>query len=61
MTNNITNNYILPDNFTINEKTLFTTYINEYNDIYPHISLMPSCEFLQNVIKRVEITLTKKD
>ena len=38
MTNNITNNYILPDNFTIDEKTLFTTYMNEYNDIY---SLFP--------------------
>ena len=40
MTNNITNNYILPDNFTIDEKTLFTTYMNEYNDIYSHIGLM---------------------
>ena len=60
MTNNITNNYILPDNFTIEEKILFTTYMNEYNDIYSHIGMIPSCEFLQNIIKRVENTLTKQ-
>ena len=60
MSNDNNSNYTLPDGFNVDDKTLFNIYISEYNDIYSHIGLLPSCEFLQNVIKRVEITLIKK-
>ena len=60
MSNDNNSNYALPDAFNVDDKTLFNIYISEYNDIYSHIGLLPSCEFLQNVIKRVELTLIKK-
>ena len=60
MSNDNNSNYALPDGFSVEDKTLFNIYISEYNDVYSHIGSLPSCEFLQNLIKRVEITLIKR-
>ena len=48
------------DDFTPDEKTLLNIYINEYNDIFSQILSLPLCEFLSNLVKRVEITVNKK-
>ena len=48
------------DDFTSDEKTLLNIYINEYNDIFSQILSLPLCEFLSNLVKRVEITVNKK-
>ena len=48
------------DCFSAEDKTLLNIYISEYNDIFSSILLQPSCEFLENVVKRVELTTSKK-
>ena len=48
------------DSLSIEEKNLLNIYLNEYNDIFSSILTLPSCEFLENVVKRVELSLNKK-
>ena len=47
-------------NLSSEEKKLFNIYLSEYNDIFQSILLFTPTEFIQNIIKRVEITLKKK-
>ena len=42
------------------DKPLLSIYMNEYNDIFSSILITPSVEFLENLIKRVELTVNKK-
>jgi len=42
------------------EMKLLNIYISEYNDIFQTILLYPPSEFIQNIIKRVELSLKKK-
>ncbi len=42
------------------EKKLLNIYISEYNDIFQTILLYPPSEFIQNIVKRVELSLKKK-
>ena len=55
-------NQIIPNfkNLSIEEKKLLDIYISEYNDIFQSILLLTPTQFIQNIIKRVEITLKKK-
>ncbi len=46
-------------NLSSEEKKLFNIYLSEYNDIFQSILLFTPTEFIQNIIKRVEITLKK--
>jgi hypothetical protein len=48
------------ENFSKEEQKLLNIYLNEYNDIFQSILLMPPNEFIHNIIKRVQITLKKK-
>ena len=48
------------DSLTQDEQKLFNIYLNEYNDIFQTILLLPPCEFMHNVSKRVELTIRKK-
>ena len=48
------------ENLSKEEQKLFNIYLNEYNDIFQMILLMPPNEFIHNIIKRVQITLKKK-
>ena len=48
------------DSLSQDEQKLFNIYLNEYNDIFQMILLMPPNEFIHNIIKRVQITLKKK-
>ena len=47
-------------NLSSEEKKLFNIYLSEYHDIFQSILLFTPTEFIQNIIKRVEITLKKK-
>ena len=42
------------------EQTLLNLYINEYNDMFQYILTQQQNEFIENIIKRVELTLKKK-
>ena len=42
---------------SLEEKKLLNIYISEYNDFFQMILILPPKEFLENIIKRVEITL----
>ena len=44
---------------SLEEKKLLNIYISEYNDFFQMILILPPKEFLENIIKRVEITLKK--
>ena len=48
------------DSLSQEEQKLFNIYLNEYNDIFQTILLLPPCEFMHNVSKRVELTIRKK-
>ena len=48
------------DSLSQDEQKLFNIYLNEYNDIFQTILLLPPCEFMHNVSKRVELTIRKK-
>ena len=48
------------ENLSKEEQKLLNIYLNEYNDIFQSILLMPPNEFIHNIIKRVQITLKKK-
>ena len=41
------------------EQTLLNLYINEYNDMFQYILTQQQNEFIENIIKRVELTLKK--
>ena len=55
-------NQVIPNykNLSFEEKKLLDIYITEYNDIFQSILLLTPTQFIQNIIKRVEITLKKK-
>jgi hypothetical protein len=42
------------------EKKLLNIYISEYNYIFQTILIYPPSEFIQNIVKRVELSLKKK-
>ena len=48
------------DSLSNEEKNLLNIYLNEYSDIFCSILTLPSCEFLENVVKRVELSLNRK-
>ena len=45
---------------TNEEQKLLGIYFNEYNEIFQNILLQPPGEFIQNLIKRVDLTTRKK-
>ena len=45
---------------TNEEQKLLGIYFNEYNEIFQNILLQPPGEFIQNLIKRVDLTIRKK-
>jgi hypothetical protein len=45
---------------TNDEQKLLGIYFNEYNEIFQNILLQPPGEFIQNLIKRVDLTIRKK-
>ena len=48
------------DSLSQEDKPLLSIYMNEYNDIFSSILITPSGEFLENLIKRVDLTVNKK-
>ena len=50
-------NQVIPNykNLSFEEKKLLDIYITEYNDIFQSILLLTPTQFIQNIIKRVEI------
>ena len=54
---NIKNNNII---FNTEEEKLFKKYLEEYNELYEKILILSPNDFIQSMIKRVEITLKDK-
>ena len=48
------------DSFSEEEKKLLKKYIEEYNDLYQKILMIPQEDFIENIRKRVEIITKKK-
>ena len=47
-------------NLTKEEQNLLNLYLNEYEEMFQFILIQPQNEFIDNIIKRVELSLKKK-
>ena len=47
-------------NLTLEEEKLFNNYLEEYNELYEKIIILSPNDFIQTMIKRVEITMKEK-